>query len=103
MEKPENVTWEELSQMKIHHRKTEYSNQEATEVVNLVRKYVDQHQGSCVSCGNNLREAKTKLNTFYLMYKDSIEARLNQPVEVKNDLEVAKAEVENYKKQKGKK
>ena len=83
MKTPEEVTQQELDLMKKHHRMSEYTNQDAIEVVNLVRAYISPHAPTCLTCHSNLRDAKNSLNTFYLFHRDSIEKRLSGPVEEK--------------------
>jgi len=79
MSNPEEVTQEEFDKMKLHHRKYDYTNVEAIEVVNLVRKYINPRCPTCVTCTSNLRDVKKELNTFYLFHKESIEKRLTNP------------------------
>lgn len=59
-----DVTQEQLDAMLKHRRKYSYTNDEAVEVFNLVKLFVDPHQGTCLSCNTNLRDAKTKLNGY---------------------------------------
>lgn len=100
-----DVTPEEYATMQLHHRKTEYNAAEMMQVYNLVRKYVNPHQGTCTSCNNVLREAKNSLNSFYLQFKDEIEARHTQEAEEAakqvemekiSEVEKAKAQVKDY-------
>lgn len=71
------ITEAEFNQFIHHHRKHEYTQAEAVELLNLVRKYINKNQASCLSCGNTLREAKTAANEFYLANKDKIIAILD--------------------------
>jgi len=96
MSNPEEVTQEEFDKMKLHHRKYDYTNVEAIEVVNLVRKYINPRCPTCVTCTSNLRDVKKELNTFYLFHKESIEKRLANPSPlVKIDNQV-KLDVEDF-------
>lgn len=72
------VDFEELNAMKKHHRKTEYNDSEKAEVFNLVRKYINPHQSNCMACTNDIRNAKTLLNEFYLQFKDLIAEHIKQ-------------------------
>lgn len=67
------VTRAELDIMATHHRKMEYTANEQEQVFGLVRKYINPHQATCATCSNNLRDAKTQLNEFYLRWKNDIE------------------------------
>lgn len=66
------VTQEQLDAMRKHHKKFQYTNDEAAEVFSLVKTFVDPRQGTCMSCHTNLRDAKTKLNGFYVNHEQSI-------------------------------
>lgn len=61
-----DVTQEQLDAMRMHHKKYRYTESEAIDVFNLVRLFVDPRQATCMSCHTNLRDAKTKLNSFLL-------------------------------------
>jgi len=83
MESIENITQEEFDAFAYHHRKHEYNQQEAMDLVNLVRKYI-YNAPSCINCNNNIREVKTNANEFYLANKDKIQLILdarNAPVQ----------------------
>jgi hypothetical protein len=71
-----DVTQEQLDAMKMHHKKYRYTESEAVEVFNLVRLFVDARQATCMSCHTNLRDAKTKLNSFLLANESLIEENL---------------------------
>jgi len=72
MQTYKEVTQEQLDAMRRHHKKYQYTNEEAAEVFNLVRTFVDPHQGACMSCHTNLRDAKTKLNGFFVNHEQLI-------------------------------
>lgn len=67
-----DVTQEQLDAMRAHHRKFRYTNDEAVEVFNLVKLFVDPRQQTCLSCNTNLRDAKTKLNGFFVSNEQAI-------------------------------
>jgi hypothetical protein len=71
------MTREELNAFRYHKAKFEYNQAEAMDLLNLVRKYINQNQPSCFSCGNALRDTKTAANEFLMAFGDEIEARLN--------------------------
>ena len=104
------VTAEHFAAIKKHHKLMSYTNDDLNELVMLVRLYVDPRQASCLTCHNNVREAKNKLNGFYVKYKDLIEQNLNttqpQPQiepEILNEVEIAQKQVEEYKEEEKKK
>lgn len=112
------ITLEELNMMATHHRKFEYNQHEIAEVYNFVRNYIDPHQGSCTSCGNSLREAKDKMNSYYLQWREAIRENienglLEQAKQLDNEsktvesegiveLKEAKSQTKKYKNGKGK-
>lgn len=53
-----------------------YTTQEAHEMTDLVRTFIDPKQRSCAHCGTtgNLRDAKNKFTKFYLDHKEIIES-----------------------------
>lgn len=71
------MTREELNAFKEHKAKIAYSQSEQMDLLNLVRKYVNQNVPSCLTCSNNLRDIKTLANEFYVKFHEEIEARLN--------------------------
>ena len=82
------ITPDVFNQFIHHHRKFEYNQAEAMELINLVRKYINKNQATCLSCGNTLREAKTAANEFYLANKDKIIEILdakNKPAPAQNN------------------
>ena len=98
MNKHTEVSQEELDLMRIHHRKFEYTPDEQMQVFNLVRKYLNPHQSTCTSCSNNLRDAKTALNSFYLQHEADILNRLN--LEQNAPIEAQESKPEPRKKRK---
>lgn len=70
------MTREELNAFRYHRTKIEYTQSEGMDLVNLVRKFINDRQASCFSCGNALREAKTAANEFLAAFGPEIEARL---------------------------
>ena len=64
---------------------SEYTNQDAIEVVNLVRAYINPHAPTCLTCHSNLRDAKNELNTFYLFHRDAIEKRLSSAGQIEEE------------------
>ena len=112
------ITAGELAMMASHHRKCEYNQHEIAEVYNFVREYIDPHQGSCTSCGNSLREAKDKMNSYYLQWRDAVRENvenglLEQAKQLDNEskavesegiveLKEAKSQTKKYKNGKGK-
>lgn len=97
-----NMTRQELELFKYHKKKIEYTQSEGMELVNLVRKFIDDRQASCFSCGNALREAKTVANEFLAAYGNEIEMRLQleeNPIE-KVVVEKPKIKIMNKKKKK---
>lgn len=82
------ITEDEFNAFIMHHKKHEYNQAEAMDLLNLVRKYINDRQANCFSCGNALRDAKTAANEFYMANKDKIIAILdarNQPAPSQNN------------------
>lgn len=79
------MTREELNAFRYHRTKIEYTQSEGMDLVNLVRKFINDRQATCFSCGNALREAKTAANEFLAAFGPEIEARLQleeNPIEI---------------------
>lgn len=93
-----DVTQEQLDAMKAHHKKFRYTKEESIEVFNLVKLFVDPHQGTCLSCNTNLRDAKTKLNGFLLTNQTLIEENLLAQAQAKAYVEEPKIDVVASKK-----
>jgi hypothetical protein len=70
------MTREELERFRYHRLKTEYTQAEGMELVNLVRRFINDRQASCFSCGDALREAKTSANEFLAAFGNEIELKL---------------------------
>lgn len=71
------MTREELNAFKQHKSKISYSQAEQMELLNLVRKFINQNVPSCLACSNNFRDIKTMANEFYNNFHQEIENRLN--------------------------
>lgn len=82
MRTPEEVTQTELDEMARIHKATSFTKEEAMGMVNLCRAYVNPNTPDCLACSSNLRDAKNALCSFYLLHKDTIQARLNAPAPV---------------------
>lgn len=103
MKKREELTRNDWELIKKHKTKTSYTNEEASELFNLVRTYVDPRQATCVTCTSNLRDAKTKLNEYYqsvVLEIDTIfelqEKKPQQTTEIKQSIDEPKQQVEDY-------
>lgn len=89
-----DVTQEQLDAMRMHHKKYRYTESEAIDVFNLVRLFVDPRQATCMSCHTNLRDAKTKLNSFLLANEQLIVENLLAQAQAIAYVEEPKAIVE---------
>jgi len=106
MEKYTEITKEEYLLMKKYHRQFAFSKDEAMDIVNMNRKYVNPNTPSCMSCHSNLRTAKNELMTFYLAHQTYFEEKyanenaivMEQISEEVSSLEKAEKEVKEYSK-----
>lgn len=92
-----DVTQEQLDAMRMHHKKYRYTESEAIDVFNLVRLFVDPRQATCMSCHTNLRDAKTKLNSFLLANEQLIVDNLLAQIQAIAYVEEPKVIIEEQK------
>ena len=94
------ITRTDYNRMLEHKKQAYYDMNQANDLMNLIRTYINPRQGGCFTCGNAFREAKTCMNEWLMANKEKIESILIQnekPKEDKVELEEIKP-IDKYKK-----
>jgi len=106
MRTKEEMTQEDFEAFKKHKKMFQYNQEETNELLNLVRLYINPNQPHCPSCTNALRKVKTDANDYLNRNEEFFDKKfalaiVQEEIIEQTQLDVAKAEVEEYKGKRG--
>ena len=88
MKKSSEVTREELTFLQYIKENISFNQDEMMGIVNFSRLYINPHTPNCLNCQGTFMDTLGWVRSFYLQYKDEIDARLTlaeKPIETKTD------------------